>query len=513
MTMLDDDRLASLFGTRRRPSRCPRRARTTSSPGRSARRRMRTSVPRRAATTTPPATQEIDPGTGDATSPAHARLARRRAGERSPAARRHRILSVAACLVVAAPRGRHDRRARLESFEHVQRLSTALPPHGRRRRRTPRSPRRRSPGLGRRGGTVGAGRRRSRRRTLPNSQRPTASRRSVGRDAELPALPQGAVGQSAKIEQTGTLGLSVGRGDLAATMTQLERARRRLRRLRRQLAEPERVRLGRPAFGTITLQVPVDNFSAVLKQAERIGKTSNSDHEGHGRHGPVRRPPGAHRRARGQPPAVPHDPGQGDEHRRHPGRAGAARQHPEPDRAAAGPAAGAHERDLLLDAHGDRQRGRAAAPRRARSPSRASSGRGTTASAASWPASRAWSGWPGRSCSPCCASPSWRSAAGSSGAATSATASERQTLTARSRRPAGCRACHDAHPPARADVLADRHRAVRRAPRSDRTPVSSSAAPRDEHARPGRERARRHRCSARGATASALKCIVEPSRC
>ena len=36
-----------------------------------------------------------------------------------------------------------------------------------------------------------------------------------------PTLPSGAVGQSAKIEQTGSLGLTVGRGDLSRTVTQL----------------------------------------------------------------------------------------------------------------------------------------------------------------------------------------------------------------------------------------------------------------------------------------------------
>jgi len=123
-----------------------------------------------------------------------------------------------------------------------------------------------------------------------------------------PSLPSGAVGQSAKIEQTGSLGLTVGRGSLGRTMTKLTAlavgSGGFVASSQTQSSE------GAP-FGSITLQVPVADFSAVLKQAG-AGEDLRPHDEGHRRHRPVRRPPGAHRRTRGQPPAVPEHPGQGD---------------------------------------------------------------------------------------------------------------------------------------------------------------------------------------------------------
>jgi hypothetical protein len=88
-----------------------------------------------------------------------------------------------------------------------------------------------------------------------------------------PSLPKDSVGQSAKIEQTGTLGLVVGRGDLTRTMTRLTALAGAYGGFVANSANQNGS--GGAPFGTITLEVPVDNFSTALKQAETYGKTSN----------------------------------------------------------------------------------------------------------------------------------------------------------------------------------------------------------------------------------------------
>jgi hypothetical protein len=90
-----------------------------------------------------------------------------------------------------------------------------------------------------------------------------------------PSLPHGAVGQSSKIEQSGTLGLSVGRGDLGRTMTRLTT----LADANGGFVASSQTQSGAGTDGapdgSITLQVPVDSFSAVLKQAQALGTTSD----------------------------------------------------------------------------------------------------------------------------------------------------------------------------------------------------------------------------------------------
>jgi len=89
------------------------------------------------------------------------------------------------------------------------------------------------------------------------------------------ALPNGAVGQSAKIEQTGTLGLTVKSGALSSTMTRLSA----IATGAGGFVASSQTQTGNgpsgPPSGTITLQVPVADFSSVLAQAEALGKTSN----------------------------------------------------------------------------------------------------------------------------------------------------------------------------------------------------------------------------------------------
>ena len=89
-----------------------------------------------------------------------------------------------------------------------------------------------------------------------------------------PSLPGGAVGQPAKIEQTGTLGLAVGRGDLTRTMTKLTALAVGNGGFVASSQTQSGAGTGGAPYGTITLQVPVANFSALLKQAQALGSTT-----------------------------------------------------------------------------------------------------------------------------------------------------------------------------------------------------------------------------------------------
>ena len=88
-------------------------------------------------------------------------------------------------------------------------------------------------------------------------------------------LPNGAVGQSAKIEQTGTLGLTVKPGALSSTMTKLSAIATGAGGFVASSQTQTGSGSSGPPSGTITLQVPVADFSSVLTQAEALGKTSN----------------------------------------------------------------------------------------------------------------------------------------------------------------------------------------------------------------------------------------------
>jgi hypothetical protein len=79
------------------------------------------------------------------------------------------------------------------------------------------------------------------------------------------------VGQSAKIEQTGSLTLTVGRGKLNRTVTQLTA----LAGAYGGFVANSQTQSGAGASGSVTLQVPVSSFATVLKHAQALGKTSD----------------------------------------------------------------------------------------------------------------------------------------------------------------------------------------------------------------------------------------------
>jgi Domain of unknown function (DUF4349) len=90
-----------------------------------------------------------------------------------------------------------------------------------------------------------------------------------------PDLPNGAVGQSAKIEQTGSLALTVARDKLSRTITQLTALAGAYGGFVANSQTQSGAASAGAASGSVTLQVPVQSFSAVLTRAEALGKTSD----------------------------------------------------------------------------------------------------------------------------------------------------------------------------------------------------------------------------------------------
>ena len=90
-----------------------------------------------------------------------------------------------------------------------------------------------------------------------------------------PSLPSGAVNQNARIEQTGTLAVSVGQGRLGASMDRLEV----LAGANGGFVASSQTQSGRGAggspYGSVTLEVPVGSFQATLKAAEALGRPTN----------------------------------------------------------------------------------------------------------------------------------------------------------------------------------------------------------------------------------------------
>jgi hypothetical protein len=89
-----------------------------------------------------------------------------------------------------------------------------------------------------------------------------------------PTLPSGAVGQSARIEQTGSLSLTVGRGNLSRTVTELTNLAAAYGGFVANSQTQSGAATGSGPAGSVTLQVPVGNFAAVLHRAQALGKTS-----------------------------------------------------------------------------------------------------------------------------------------------------------------------------------------------------------------------------------------------
>ena len=90
-----------------------------------------------------------------------------------------------------------------------------------------------------------------------------------------PGLPNGAVGQSAKIEQTGAVTLTVARGKLSRTVTQLTALAGAYGGFVANSQTQSGPASGGTPSGSVTLQVPVQNFATVLTHAESLGRVSD----------------------------------------------------------------------------------------------------------------------------------------------------------------------------------------------------------------------------------------------
>jgi len=90
----------------------------------------------------------------------------------------------------------------------------------------------------------------------------------------IPPLPSGAVGQPTKIQQSGSLSLTVPKGDTEATLTRLT-----------NLAtgsggyvvnvQSQADGAGSPPGGTLTMQVPETSFQTVVSQAQHLGRVTS----------------------------------------------------------------------------------------------------------------------------------------------------------------------------------------------------------------------------------------------
>lgn len=274
MTVLDDDRLASLLATAGRAVQVP-----PSGPA---------DILARAAGA---ASGEVSGGVevdGDGDGGLEKdddRTARTRrkglVGAWAHAAGRHRVLTAAACIVVllALTAGI----GALASERGSPRLTAGLPhqsqsatPHGSPTRTTvPRH----APAAAGSKGTATAGSPDAAQRVGtayginganagPNVQAPSTT-------TTAPALPGDAVGRSAKIQQTGTLGLSVRRGDLGRAMTQLTGLAAAYDGFVASSQTQSGAGDGSTPSGTVTLQVPVDSFTTTLQAAQKVGRTTS----------------------------------------------------------------------------------------------------------------------------------------------------------------------------------------------------------------------------------------------
>ncbi len=175
---------------------------------------------------------------------------------------RHRVPSIAACMVVLlALAGAVD--ALVRSPAHP--TTTAAPT------RTPvtaptsaPSTTTTAPGLTSRHGTAQA------KNAAPPGAAFGIASGSTG--TTVPDLPKGAVGQPAKIQQTGSLTLTVGRGKLSRTITQLGAIAVSDGGF---VANSQTQSGAAAASGSVTLQVPVGSFAGVVRRAEALGRVSD----------------------------------------------------------------------------------------------------------------------------------------------------------------------------------------------------------------------------------------------
>ncbi len=256
MTMLDDDRLASLFA---------RAGAAFDVPASGA-----ADILARAAGRPPVDGDGDDDGGPDGA--AVLGPGREGSGRRITAvARRHRVLSVAACVVVLVLAGAVGALVRGPSrptlTAGLPKAGVAVPSHGPTSTAAP--PGARKGATGSSGATAASP-------FSTNTQHVGAAGPSTGSPSTTaPTLPSGAVGQSAKIEQTGSLSLTVGRGNLSRSVAELTNLAAAYGGFVANSETQSGAAAGSAPSASVTLQVPVDSFATVLHSAQALGKTSD----------------------------------------------------------------------------------------------------------------------------------------------------------------------------------------------------------------------------------------------
>jgi hypothetical protein len=269
MTMLDDDQLVTLLAHTAADFALP-----DSGPADIVARARRDPVEAEAGAARAEAGAARAEAGADAGAPSRWREGRlRRAGA---AAAHHRVLTVAACLVVLLAAaglvgaiGRGTSGPTATSSLHAVRTST--PPGAGSSPVTTTVPRFSTDHAGSPSGVAAAP---SQKQGLGQPSAAALPSTTVPGQGAV-ALPNGAVGQPARIEQTGSLGLTVKAGRLNRTMTQLSAIATGVGGFVASSQTQTGAGSAGPPSGTITLQVPVADFDSVLKQAQALGKTSN----------------------------------------------------------------------------------------------------------------------------------------------------------------------------------------------------------------------------------------------
>jgi hypothetical protein len=87
-------------------------------------------------------------------------------------------------------------------------------------------------------------------------------------------LPSGEVGQPARIEQAGSLNIRVAKGRFSATITKINTLAATYGGFVANTQTQSADSSGNAPSGTVTVQVPVGSFSAILKEAQSLGQVS-----------------------------------------------------------------------------------------------------------------------------------------------------------------------------------------------------------------------------------------------
>jgi hypothetical protein len=186
----------------------------------------------------------------------------------------HRLLAVAAALVVLVAIAGGAFSLRNTTAPRAGLLGATAPEH---RSALSAPPKSISGSASSKGFGVAAPKSASRPSDSAGTASPALSQNSSGTTGtssqSVQALPNGAVGQPALIQQTGSLDLTVAKDAFATTMAKLNSLAATYNGFVANSQTQSSTTDGAPG-GTVVLQIPVANFSAALTAAESLGKVS-----------------------------------------------------------------------------------------------------------------------------------------------------------------------------------------------------------------------------------------------